>query len=58
MQTANQIFPDIPMSTLTKMSAGFDPILFRPDGELIRLAQLAIEIGIDEILLKPRRPPS
>jgi len=36
-----------------KMSAGFDPILFRPDGELIRLARLAIEVGIEDIFSKP-----
>ena len=39
MQTMDQLFPGIPMANITKMSAGFNPILFRPDGELIRLAQ-------------------
>ena len=52
-QTMNQLFPGIPMATLTKMSAGFDPILFRPDAELIRLAKLALEIGCEELILKP-----
>ena len=51
--TANQIFPDVPISTLVKMSAGFDPILFKPDAELIRLAKLAIEVGVEDIVLKP-----
>ncbi len=43
------------MATLPKMSAGFDPILFKPDAELIRLAKLAIEIGCDELILKPMK---
>ena len=51
--TADQIFPGIPISTLVKMSAGIEAILFRPDAELIRLAKLALEAGIDEIFLKP-----
>ena len=52
-QTADQIFPGIPIANLVKMSAGFDPILFRPDGELIRLAKLAIEIGVEDVIGKP-----
>ena len=52
-QTADQIFPGVPIANLVKMSAGFDPILFRPDGELIRLARLAIEVGIEDIFAKP-----
>jgi len=52
-QTLGQIFPDIPMSNMVKMSAGFDPILFRPDAELIRLAKHAIELGIEDLVLKP-----
>ena len=51
--TANQIFPGIPVSNLVKMSAGFEAILFRPDAELIRLAKLAIELGIEEAFMKP-----
>jgi pyruvate,water dikinase len=52
-QTADQIFPGIPIANLVKMSAGFDPILFRPDGELIRLAKLAIELGVEDVIGKP-----
>ena len=51
--TANQIFPGIPVANLVKMSAGFEAILFRPDAELIRLAKLAIELGIEEVFMKP-----
>jgi pyruvate,water dikinase len=51
--TANQIFPGIPVANLVKMSAGFEAILFRPDAELIRLAKLAIELGIEDVFIKP-----
>jgi pyruvate,water dikinase len=54
-QTADQIFPGIPIATLVKMSAGFDPILFKPDAELIRLAKLAIETGIEDAFVKPQK---
>jgi pyruvate,water dikinase len=51
--TANQIFPDVPISVLVKMSAGIEAILFRPDAELIKLAKLAIQVGIEDVFLKP-----
>jgi pyruvate, water dikinase len=54
-QTANQIFPGVPISNLVKMSAGFEAILFKPDAELIRLAKYAIELGIEEFFLKPMK---
>jgi pyruvate,water dikinase len=54
-QTMDQLFPGIPMATLTKMSAGFDPILFKPDAELIRLAKLAVETGCDELIMNPMK---
>ncbi len=53
--TADQIFPNIPISTLVKMSAGIEAILFRPDAELIKLAKLAIQEGVDEIFMKPMK---
>lgn len=52
INTANTIFPDIPISILTKMVAGIDVVLYRPDTELIRLARLAIETGNDKIFDK------
>jgi pyruvate,water dikinase len=52
-QTADQIFPGVPISTLVKMSAGMEALLFRPDAELIKLSKLAVEAGIDQIFLKP-----
>ncbi|MCX8022349.1 MAG: PEP-utilizing enzyme [Syntrophorhabdaceae bacterium] len=51
--TADQIFPGIPISTLVKMSAGIEAILFRPDAELINLAKLAIDLGLEEVFKKP-----
>jgi pyruvate,water dikinase len=54
-QTANQIFPGVPISNLVKMSAGFEAILFKPDAELIRLAKYAIELGIEEFFMKPMK---
>jgi len=53
--TGDQLFPGIPISTMVKMSAGFDPILFKPDAELIRLAKFAITLGIDDVVLKPMK---
>jgi hypothetical protein len=41
------------MATLVKMSAGFEAILFRPDAELIELARLAIDAGLEDIFMKP-----
>jgi pyruvate, water dikinase len=52
-QTADQIFPGIPVPTLTKMSAGFDPVLFKPEEELVRLAKLAVTLGIEDEFAKP-----
>ncbi|MBI5016303.1 MAG: PEP-utilizing enzyme, mobile region [Deltaproteobacteria bacterium] len=51
INTANTIFPDIPISTLTKMVSGIDVVMYKPDSELIRLARLAIDNGLDSILL-------
>ncbi len=34
INTANQIFPGIPISTLTKMVSGIDVVMYRPDSEL------------------------
>lgn len=51
--TGNQIFPDVPVSTLVKMSAGMEADLFKSEGELVKLSKLIIELGIDELFLKP-----
>ncbi len=51
--TTTQIFPGIPMSTLTKMVSGIDVVMYKPDSELIRLARLAIDTGLEEMFMKP-----
>jgi pyruvate,water dikinase len=39
--------PDIPDQHIAQMVAGIDVLLFKPDAELRRLAQLAIDSGVD-----------
>jgi pyruvate, water dikinase len=51
--TADQLFPGIPISTLVKMSAGMEAMLFQPDAELIKLSKLAVQAGLEEIFMKP-----
>ena len=50
VNTANTIFPDIPISTLTKMVSGIEVVMYKPDSELIRLAQLALHEGLESVL--------
>lgn len=52
INTANSIFPNIPIHTLTKMVSGIDVVMYKPDAELIRLAKLAIEHQLEPIFLK------
>ena len=52
INTANQIFPDIPIHTLTKMVSGIDVVMYRPDEELIKLAKLALELKIADTIEK------
>src|SRR5205814_1420345 len=40
------LFPDIENQTITRMVSGQELILFRPDGELRKLARLAHELGL------------
>jgi len=44
------LFPDITDLHVAEMVAGIDVDLFRPDQELRRLARLAIELGVDDVL--------
>jgi len=46
-----QAFPDIQDQTITQLVAGVDIILFRPDKELKRLSNLAVELNLEEIFL-------
>ena len=41
-----QLFPSIPDQAIAKMVAGIEVDLFRPDDEVKKLAQLAVELGI------------
>jgi pyruvate,water dikinase len=43
-----QLFPSIPDQAIAKMVAGIEVDLFRPDEELKKLAQLAVDLGVDE----------
>jgi pyruvate,water dikinase len=54
INTLNSIFPDIPISTVTKMVGGIDVVLYRPDEELIRLAKIAIENNLEAEILAER----
>jgi len=49
-------FPGITDQTITSMVSGIDILLFRPDDEVRRLAELAIELNLDEIILKDTTP--
>lgn len=43
-------FPNIPDQAIAKMVQGVDSILFKPDGELKKLAQLAVDLGLSDAL--------
>lgn len=45
-----QVFPNIPDLSIAKMVAGIEVDLFRPDEELRRLARLAVEKGLGDVL--------
>jgi pyruvate,water dikinase len=48
--------PDIPDQHISQMVAGIDVVLFRPDAELRRLAQAAIDAGVDSAFAEGRSP--
>ena len=48
--------PDIPDQHIAQMVAGIDVLLFKPDAELRRLAQLAIDSGVDGAFVEGRSP--
>lgn len=47
-----QTFPNIPDLSISRMVTGVDIDLFRPDEELRKLAKLAVELGVQEIITK------
>jgi pyruvate, water dikinase len=45
----SRAFPEISDQTVGRMVAGIDVIMYRPDDELKRLAQLAVDLGVDDL---------
>lgn len=45
-----QAFPDIPEQSIAKMVSGIEVDLFRPDEELKRLAQVAVDEGVADLI--------
>jgi pyruvate,water dikinase len=43
-------FPETADQTVARMVAGIEVLMFRPDDELKRLAKLAIECGVDDLI--------
>src|SRR4051794_13267608 len=50
-------FPAITDDLVARMVAGIDVILYRPDAELRRLAALAVELGVGDVLKAAGEPP-
>ena len=48
-QFCKQAFPEITDQTVARMVAGIDILMFQADDKLKSLAQLAVELGIDDI---------
>jgi len=51
-QFCTQAFPEISDQTVARMVAGIDVIMYRPDDELRRLAQLAVDLGVDDLFVE------
>jgi pyruvate, water dikinase len=49
-------FPEISDQTVSRMVAGIDAEIFRPDDELRRLARCAVEMGVDAHFHEERTP--
>jgi pyruvate, water dikinase len=47
-----QLFPSIPDQAIAKMVAGIEVDLFKPDEELKKLAQLAVDLGVQDRVSK------
>jgi len=45
-----KLFPSIPAQRVTQMISGIDVIMYQPDEELKKLAHLAVELHVDEIV--------
>ncbi|MGH8931212.1 MAG: PEP-utilizing enzyme [Egibacteraceae bacterium] len=51
-----QAFPGIKDDTVAQMVAGADILFFRPDDEIKKLAQLAVGLGIEDLLRQDKAP--
>ena len=49
-EQCRQAFPDITDQTLAQMVSAIDVLVLRPDDELRRLARLAVELGVSEVV--------
>ena len=45
-----KLFPSIPAQRVTQMISGIDVIMYQPDEELKKLAQQAVELGVDAVI--------
>ncbi|WP_369133997.1 PEP-utilizing enzyme [Modestobacter sp. I12A-02662] len=51
-QFCKQAFPEIAEQSIARMVAGVDVLAFRPDDELRKLAQLSIDLQVDDVLTR------
>ena len=49
-EQCRQAFPDITDQTLAQMVSAIDVLVLRPDDELRRLARLAVELGVSDVV--------
>src|SRR4029450_10564618 len=52
VQFCKQAFPEIAEQSIARMVAGVDVLAFRPDDELRKLAQLAIDLQVDDVVVR------
>jgi pyruvate,water dikinase len=55
-QFCTQAFPEISDQAVARMVAGIDVIMYRPDDELRRLARLAVDLRVDDLLTEGAKP--
>jgi pyruvate,water dikinase len=55
-QFCKQAFPEIAEQSIARMVAGVDVLAFRPDDELRKLAQLALDLQVDDVLTRGDAP--
>ncbi|MGA2415908.1 MAG: PEP-utilizing enzyme [Candidatus Sulfotelmatobacter sp.] len=55
-QFCKKAFPETPDQTISRMVAGIEVLMFRPDDELKRLAKVSIEFGVDDLFVEDCNP--